>query len=150
MDYILCIKNYIRNHTYYLTGFFMFFSFLFSSMLFAEETCTLDSVAFTSLNEKQSAALRKYGATCKKTDSGEDEKAASELYREGYNALKKDDITTAKAKIDELMEKYGHTRIAGRAQRTQKELNVIGNKVSLDLSGVEWMQGKASFASKRL
>jgi len=126
----------------------MFFTFLLSSMLHAEESCTLDSVTFPSLNTEQSTVLKNYGASC--VDTVNNEKAAAELFRAAQNALKIDDIATAKEQINTLMKRYPDTRIARRAQRTQKELNIIGTTVSQDLDTVAWLQGKASFSDAKL
>jgi len=128
----------------------MFLTLILSSMVLAEEKCTLDSIDFPSLDGFQSAVLKKYGATCKPSLDPENEKLAVNLYREVQKAIKDDDIPTAKAKINELMTKYSDTRIARRAKRTQNELNVFDKKLSNNLDKVEWLQGKASFQDAKL
>ncbi len=71
--------------------------------------------------------------------SDADEKAAAALYGEVNKLLSEDNIDGAKAKLKELMAKYGNTRPAARAKRIQDEIDVVG-KSATSFGGNAWAQ----------
>jgi len=98
--------------------------------------------------EKDVAELKKSGAKKGKSSvDPEKEKAAAELYKAAQVAIKSGDTTTAKAKLAEIGKKFPKTRIWSRAQRTKKELDIIGADAPKDFTGVEWFQGKTELGS---
>ncbi len=58
-----------------------------------------------------------------------DEEAASKLYNEINKLRAENKVDEAKAKVKELLDKYGSTRAARRALQMKAELDVIGRKV---------------------
>ncbi|MCB9766450.1 MAG: TlpA family protein disulfide reductase [Alphaproteobacteria bacterium] len=75
--------------------------------------------------------------------SAEDEQAAMDLYNAANEAMEKGDIDDAKVKIDALLKDYGRTRIASRAVRVKRELDVVGKDVKTP-QVEKWFQGSAS------
>ncbi len=69
----------------------------------------------------------------------EEEKAAASLYGEVNKLISEDKVDAAKAKLKELMSKYGNTRSAARAKRLVAELEVVG-KTATSFGGNSWAE----------
>ena len=77
----------------------------------------------------------------------EKEKKAGELYREVQEAIQGNDIAKAKEKLAEMEKNYGDTRMWKRAERTKKEVDIVGGDAPTSYAGVEWMQGDSDISS---
>jgi thiol-disulfide isomerase/thioredoxin len=98
--------------------------------------------------EKDVAELKKGGgAAAKPSVNTEKEKKAAEIYREVQASIKSGDMGKAKAKLAEMEKNYGDTRLWKRAQRTKKEIEIIGGDAPKEYTGVEWMQGTSDLGS---
>jgi len=69
-------------------------------------------------------------ASAKPKASAEDEAKAMELLKELEGLIADGKMTEAKAKVDEIFEKYPASTAAARAKRTKVELSVVGKAVS--------------------
>ncbi|MCB9664690.1 MAG: TlpA family protein disulfide reductase [Alphaproteobacteria bacterium] len=76
--------------------------------------------------------------------SGKDEEAMA-MYREANEAFRGGKNDEAKAKLTELLGKYGDTRLAAPAQRLLDQLTVVGKEISA-LKVDEWYQGESSLS----
>ena len=96
------------------------------------------------LEDKAAAAPAKPGAPA----STPEDDAAKKLMEEAQNALSTNDYATAKAKLQEVVEKYGATRMAAAAKKQLPEVALIGS----DAKAIEvekWYQGKASLSDSK-
>ena len=75
------------------------------------------------------------------------EKAAGDLMKEAQQAMAGADFAGAKAKIQELQQKYPETRAAKAAARVMTELAIIGTDAP-PLDTEKWFQGKAAYGSQ--
>ena len=97
--------------------------------------------------EKDVAELKKGGGSAKPAVNTEKEKKAAEIYREVQASIKSGDMDKAKAKLAEMEKSYGDTRLWKRAQRTKKEVEIIGGDAPKEYTGVDWMQGSSDLGS---
>ena len=98
--------------------------------------------------EKDVAELKKgSGKSAKPSVDTEKEKKAAEIYREVQASIKAGDMDKAKAKLGEMEKSYGDTRLWKRAQRTKKEIEIIGADAPKEYTGVDWMHGTSDLAT---
>ncbi|MCB9679945.1 MAG: TlpA family protein disulfide reductase [Alphaproteobacteria bacterium] len=91
------------------------------------------------------AAAAKPATPATPAGSPEDQ-AAMNLYREASEASQKGDNDTAKAKIDELKQKYPTARVISAADRLLEQLSIVGKPVDkLDVD--TWIQGDTTLAN---
>lgn len=98
------------------------------------------------LEEKAAAAPAAKGATAA-TASPEDE-AAKKLMEEASAAMAANDYGTAKAKLQEVVDKYGSSRIAAAAKKQLPEVSLVGADAK-PIEVEKWYQGKASLTDSK-
>jgi len=98
-----------------------------------------------SLEEKAAAAPAKPGAAA--APSPEDE-AAKKLMEEASAAMSAGDYGTAKNKLQEVVDKYGSSRIAAAARNQLPEVALVGTDAK-PIEVEKWYQGKAALGDSR-
>ncbi len=94
--------------------------------------------------EKKVAEAPAAAAKAPNAPSAEDE-AAIALYREASTLMRENKSEEAKAKLQEIMDKYKGSRVATAAERQMAELSVVGKDIGT-LEVEEWYQGNTSLA----
>ena len=79
--------------------------------------------------------------------SAEDEGKAMELLKELETLIAAGKMTDAKAKVDEIFDKYPSTTAAARAKRTKAELSVVGKAVGAPDIESWFVEGEVDLAS---
>ena len=130
----------------------IFSALLFTGCATADQVKELNEKVETM--EKKLAELEKAPASAKPVAAGaagaaapadtEAETAAQALLKDMQTAMGSNDITTAKAKYDEIAKKYSSTRTFRRASKIGKELEVFGKAAPASLTVDEWFIGDSS------
>ena len=76
------------------------------------------------------------------------DQAALELYRAANGLAREGDTAGAKEKLQELMSKFGGSKVAAAGQRLLDQLNVVGKEIA-DIEVTEWYQGEAHLADSK-
>ena len=97
------------------------------------------------LEDKATAAPAAKGAAA--TPSPEDE-AAKKLMEEASAAMAANDYATAKTKLQEVVDKYGSSRIAAAAKKQLPEVSLVGADAK-PIEVEKWYQGKASLTDSK-
>ncbi len=86
-------------------------------------------------------------ASARPKASAEDEGKAMELLKELETLIAAGKMTDAKAKVDEIFDKYPSTTAAARAKRTKAELSVVGKSVGAPDIESWFVEGTVDLAS---
>jgi thiol-disulfide isomerase/thioredoxin len=97
------------------------------------------------LEERSASAPAKPGAAAASTPEDD---AAKKLMEEAQNALAADDYPTATAKLQEVVDKYGTSRVAAAAKKQLPEVQLVGSDAK-PLEVEKWYQGKASLTDSK-
>ncbi len=98
--------------------------------------------------EEKAAAAPAAGAKPGAAPSTPEDEAAKKLMEEAQAAMAADDYSTAKAKLDEVVTKYGATRMAAAAKKQLPEVSLIG-ATAMPIEVEKWYQGKASLGDSK-
>jgi thiol-disulfide isomerase/thioredoxin len=83
-----------------------------------------------------------------KAASTPEDDAAKKLMEEANNAVAANDYATAKAKLQEVVDKYGTSRMASAAKKQLPEVSLIGSDAK-PIEVEKWYQGKASLGDSK-
>ena len=96
---------------------------------------------------KKGGGAKAAGAPEKPAVDTEKEKKAAEIFREVQEAIKANDVATAKSKLGQMEKEFGDTRLWKRAQRTKVEIDIVGGDAPKSYAGVEWLQGNSDIST---